>query len=44
MTYQETADAVSNDSACSGVDNWTIALWIGDDESEDGHVYGASDV
>jgi hypothetical protein len=44
MTYQELGDAVNDDSACSGVANWTVALWIGQDEAKDGHVYCASDV
>ena len=44
MTYNELGDAVNDDSACPDVDNWSVALWIGDDEDEDGHVYCASDV
>jgi len=44
MTYNELGDAVNDDSACPDVDNWSVALWIGDKEDEDGHVYCASDV
>jgi len=44
MTYNELEDAVANETACSSVDDWTYALWLGEDEDEDGKVFCTTDV
>jgi hypothetical protein len=43
MTYAEMEAAVNEDSACPDVENWTVALWVGEDETKDGHVYCVTD-
>ena len=44
MTYGEMESRVNDDSACPDVNNWTVALWVGEDEAEEGKVFCVTDV